>query len=233
MRALILACLVAAVGCGDESAPPRVVIALSSDDSHACAGAVSMKVTIGEVNGDGSTETEVATAVAPEQLDCDFDVGVAEGAWALEVGDMATGKPHTVTVELLDSTGFLVGAGGSEPFEARARKSIDPVAVELTRVAPVGTVLVDLLAEPGTEVAGDLDIVVLAGADAIGARSLSWPGDDSLKRPLRISGMLGVGLRLLLTAEAQGTKLFSFVSEPFTLSSSGESTFSTPLLGPE
>jgi hypothetical protein len=218
--------------CGDGDSAPPIYVELSSDGSHACAGAVSMKITIAEVNGDASIEQEVATAVAPEQLDCDFDVGVAEGAWAVEVGDMAVGRPHTITVELYDSTGFMVAAGGSEPFEARARKSIDPVAVELTRVAPVGTVLVDLLAEAGTASAGDLDIVVLAGSDAIGARAMDWPGDDSIKRPLRISGILGIGLRLLLTAEAGGVEMFSFVSEPFTLSSTGD-TFATPALDPE
>jgi len=231
VRAIIIA-LVLATGCGDDTTLPGVSILLSGDGSHACAGAVSMTVTLDEVNGDGSTELSVATAVTPEQLDCDFDVGVAEGSWALPVGEMATGNPHMVTIELFDSTGFTVAAGGSEPFEAKARKSIDPVRVELTRVAPVGTVLVDLLAEPDTGIAGDLDIVVLAGNDPIGSRSLEWPGDDSFKRPLRISGLLGIGLRLVLTAEADEIELFSYITEVFTLGSGDENAFATPGLDP-
>jgi hypothetical protein len=231
VRAVAITVL-ALCGCGGDTASPAVSVLLSGDGSHACAGAVSMTVTLSEVNGDATTESTVATAVAPEQLDCDFDVGVAEGAYALAVGEMATGRPHTVTVELFDSTGFTVAAGGSEPFEARARKSNDAINVELTRVAPVGTVLVDLLAEADTAVAGDLDIVLLAGNDPIGSRNLEWSGDNSLKRPLRISGLLGVGLRIMLTLEDAGIEVFSYLSEPFALGSADADAFATPVLDP-
>jgi len=231
VRAVIA--LVLASGCGGDTAPPAISVLLSGDGSHACAGSVSMTVTLSEVNGDASTEQSVATAVAPEQLDCDFAVGVAEGAYAVALGEMATGRPHTITVELFDSTGFTVAAGGSEPFEARARKSIDPIDIELTRVAPVGTVLVDLLAESDTATAGELDIVLLAGNDPIGSRTMDWPGDDSLKRPLRISGVLGFGLRVALTVEeVPGTAGFSYLSEAFTLGSAENDAFATPQLDP-
>lgn len=222
----------AGAACG-QSIPAPVEVLLSSDTTHACAGAVEMTLTLSEVNGDDSSQT-FATAVSPEQLDCDFDLGVAEALWSVSAGEIPTEVLHTVTIELHDSTGLLVGVGGSEPFRASATDANDPVNIELTRAAPLGTALVDLVLEDGFgAVSGDLSIVILAGSDPIGGRSLSWPGDDSLKRPLRISGIAGTGLHLVIDLEdAAGNVVESRISETFSLGSTPDSAFATPKLNP-
>ena len=220
------------VSCGDDtSAPPGVSILLSSDGSHACAGAVRIKATVAEVGGD-STVRELDAAVAPEQLDCDFDIGVAEALYALLIGEIATGKAHIVTVALFDSTGLQVAAGGSAPFEASPSREVDPVVVELTRVAPLGTVLVDLMALPDfASSSGTLEIAVLAGVEPIGSRRIPWSADSSLKRPLRISGLAGIGLRLATTLrDGSDTELASRITDPFSLGSSPSDAFVTPAL---
>ncbi|MEE8410716.1 MAG: hypothetical protein V3T05_14035 [Myxococcota bacterium] len=237
MRAVAAAILcVAAVGCGgSDSVPPAVSIALFSDGSHACAGVVRMKVTIdvGNKSAD-SIESEVPTAIAPEQLDCNFDVGVAEALYSLMVGEIKTDIVHTAKVELFDSTDFMVGRGRSGPFRAASHESIDPVEIELVRFAPLGTVLIDLMAEPDFAGArGTLDIVVFAGSEPIGSREIVWPGNAADKRPLRISGLLGIGLRMSLeVTNSAGTSLASRFTKTFALGSSTSDAFASPDLEP-
>lgn len=232
MRALALATLLVVAACG-RTTPAPVEVLLSSDTSHACAGAVEIKLTLSEVNGDDTSQT-LGTAVAPEQLDCDFDYGVAEALWSVSAGEIPTEVLYTVRIELYDSTGLLVGVGGSEPFRASASETNDPVHIELTRAAPLGTALVDLVLEDGfSAVSGDVSIVILVGSDPIGSRSLRWPGDDSLKRPLRISGLAGTGLHLAIELEAaDGTVVASRISETFSLGSTPDNAFATPQLNP-
>lgn len=233
MRSIAVAMLcMAAAGCGSESSvPPPVTLLLTADTSHPCAGAVRMKVTISEIGGD-SVEQDVSTAIAPEQLDCNFDVGVAEAVYGLLVGEINTDKAHTAKIELFDSIELRVGLGGSAPFEAIANKEIDPIEIELTRVAILGTALIDLLAEPEFAAARGTLRISLAGS-AAGARKVDWPGTAADKRPLRISGLAGFGLKLdLEVIDAAGTSLASRTTEAFTVGTSDNEAFVTPALEP-
>ena len=116
------------VACGGASDPPAVSILVSSDGSHPCAGAVELKATLSELNGD-STEYVLAAAVAPEQFDCDFDVGVAEAVYSVMVGEIDVGVIHTVAIELYDSTGLVVGyIKGRLVFRKTAMRYLDRIA---------------------------------------------------------------------------------------------------------
>jgi hypothetical protein len=224
--------LLLAVGCGSSGdAPPGVSLALSSDDSHACAGAVSLKVTVSEVGGD-EIETEVPAAVSPDQLDCDFSQGVAEAFWALPVGELDTGISHVAQVELLDSLGTRLAFGASGQFQPERRDEIDPVEVELSRVAALGTVLLDLLAEPAFSAAnGELSVVVKVGTDALSTKRIDWPGEAARKRPLRISGLAGYGLFLDLSVQdGDGTEVAGATTETFSFDDPEIDPFVTPTL---
>ena len=119
--------------------------------------------------------------------------------------------------------------GGSDVFQAHADKAIDPVVLQLTRVVPVGTLLVDLYAEPTTHAAGTLKVELLAGSEVLGTRETSWPGDESVKRPLRISGLPELsGLRCRLTLSANGSTIASFLTDPFGVGSTAQDAFASP-----
>jgi hypothetical protein len=211
---------------------PGVNIALVADDTHPCAGAVRLKATLSEVNGD-AIERELDAAVPPEQLDCDFSNGVAEAVWADALGEIPTGKPYLAKVELFDSTGLSVAAGGTEVFQAHADEAGDPVTLQLTRLVPVGTLLVDLYAEPTSHAAGTLTVELLAGSEVLGTRDTSWPGDESIKRPLRISGLPELsGLKCRLTVSAGGSTIASFVTDSFGVGSSAQDAFASPNFEP-
>ena len=215
-------------GCG-TTAPPPIEVLLSADGTHPCAGAVMVEVTLGEVNGDDAV-TRFDAAIAPEQLDCAFVVGIGEALFAVSLGEIDVSIAYRVSLELHDSTGLVVAVGSSEPFRASS-DGIDPIAIELTRFAPLGTALVDVEAVPQFQTPGDLDVVVLAGSDPIGSRSLAWPADGSLKRPLRISGLSGTGLHLLVElSDGSGTVVASALSDVFSLGSTPDAAFATPPL---
>ncbi len=228
MRGVVVLALCCAA-CGGANDPPAVSILLSSDGSHPCAGAVELKATLSELNGD-STEHVIAAAVAPEQFDCDFDVGVAEAVYSVLVGEIEVGVIHTVAIELYDSTGLVVGMGVSETFQARPDKEIDPIELQLSRapMVSVGTALIDLASEPAFNgVSGEIAIVI----EPIGSsRELTWPGDDSLKRPLRISG-LPEGFDLFLAIELTGTDstlLADYETDTFSVGSTESDAFAWP-----
>lgn len=227
---IVVACMLA---CGSEaSAPPAVSLLLTADTSHPCAGATRMKITIDEIGGD-PLENEVATAIAPEQLDCDFSVGVAEALYSLLVGEINTDKAHTAKVELFDSTQLSVSLGASEPFQPTPTKRIDPIEIKLTRVAMLGTALVDLMAEPDFASASGTLTISLASSPGLGSRQLDWPGTAAEKRPLRISGLQGFGLQLdLEVKDATGNSLASATTEAFTVGLSESEAFVSPALQP-
>jgi len=147
--------------------------------------------------------------------------------------DAVTRFDAAIAPEQLDCAfvaGLVVAVGSSEPFRASS-DGIDPIAIELTRFAPLGTALVDVEAVPQFQTPGDLDVVVLAGSDPIGSRSLAWPADGSLKRPLRISGLSGTGLHLLVElSDGSGTVVASALSDVFSLGSTPDAAFATPPL---
>ncbi len=218
-----------AAGCGAVDANGNVSILLTSDGTHPCAGAVRLRATLQQVGGDSVAE-EAPAAVAPDQLDCDFSVGVAEALYGMQVADADSGQTFVVRVELFDSTALMVAAGATEPFDPGAGGTVE---LQLTRVAPLGTVLVDLWAEPDfAAVSGSLAIAVLAGAGAIGARSVAWPGEAPSKRPLRISGIAGFGLRLYFEVVVNGDAVVSRFSEVFSVGSSPDDAFAEPRLTP-
>jgi hypothetical protein len=228
-RPLPLLCLTLAA-CGGAANAPGVSIALVADDTHPCAGAVRLVATVSEVNG-ASTEHGFDAAVAPEQFDCDFTNGVAEAAYAEALADVVTGKPYTARVELFDSTGLSLALGGSGVFQAHADKSIEPVTLQLTRVVPVGTLLVDLYAEAASHAAGTLTVELLAGSEVVGTRDTSWPGDESTKRPLRITGLPALsGLRARFTLKDGAATIASFVTDPFAVGATADTAFASPSL---
>lgn len=190
-----------------------------------------MKVSLSEIGGD-EIEAEAPAAVAPEQLDCDFGVGVAEAIWALPVGEIDTGVPYVAQVELLDSIGTQLALGVSEQFQPERRDAIDPVEVELTRVTALGTALLDLVAEPGfSSAVGELAVAVKVGTDILTTKTIDWPGEAPGKRPLRISGLAGFGLRLDLSVDdAGGSEVASATTEPFSFDQPEVDPFVTPAL---
>ncbi|MBI3178176.1 MAG: hypothetical protein HYZ27_00860, partial [Deltaproteobacteria bacterium] len=123
-----------------------------------------------------------------------------------------------------------IAAGATEPFDPGRG---DTVELQLTRVAPLGTVLIDLWAESDFAAeSGSLQIAILASAGAVGARSVAWPGDAPSKRPLRISGITGFGLRLYFEVVAGGNAVVSRFSEVFSVGSSADDAFVEPALTP-
>src|SRR5206468_3378994 len=116
---------------------------------------------------------------------------------SIDAGDAAV--KEAVSRAFGDAKEEVVAAVGPSgpvaPFDPSQGGSVD---LQLTRVAPLGTVLLDLWAEPAfAAAAGTLDVVVLAGATPVGSREMTWPGEAPEKRPLRISGLTGIGLRIL------------------------------------
>jgi hypothetical protein len=221
-------------GCGPGKAPDPVRILIANDTTHACAGAVTLKVTLAQPNASTVAEQTFAAAVSPEQVDCDFGVGVAEAVYSLMLGEIDVAVPHLLKVELSDSTGTTVAAGATEPFNASPNQENSAISLQLTRVAPLGTVLLDLDAEVDFHgKAGELTLVLLAGSDPVGSRSLHWPGDQSLKRPLRVSGLTGLGVRLAIELKDNSdTVLAKRLSDAFSLGSAPDSAFVWPTLGP-